>query len=297
MAPFFEGSKILMPNNESEEIIVAVSFKAEEMPTANRTETGSDADTSFVNLVSKAVDAIENGQFSKVVLSRSEKVSIENFDAVAIFERLARMYQDAFTYCWFHPKVGMWLGATPELLVQNEGSTYRSVALAGTRTYNGTTDIKWENKEQDEQQFVTDYIIESLRGISSEIVVSSPYTARAGNLNHIKSDVEVVVKEGVELSTVVTALHPTPAVCGVPKQQAVEFILNNEDYQREFYSGYLGELNIDDKTELFVNLRCMKVVDGAATLFVGAGITKDSDPYSEYIETANKSMTLKRILK
>ncbi|HEU0136899.1 MAG TPA: chorismate-binding protein, partial [Flavobacterium sp.] len=296
MAPFGEGSKILIPDSFSEEIIVAVTFETVEFGPIPEVESAPADGSSFIELVTKAKAAIDSGDFLKVVVSRKEPISVANFDAVAAFENLVQRYQNAFTYCWFHPKVGMWLGATPEQLVRTDGNRFYSVALAGTRSFTGTTNVKWEVKEQDEQQFVTDYIIESLRPISSEIIVSSPYTSRAGNLLHIKTDVEIVVKDGTDLQTVVAVLHPTPAVCGVPKSAAMDFIRNNEVHAREFYSGFLGEVNRDGKSDLFVNLRCMKFEQDDTALFVGCGITKDSDAEKEYLETVHKSMTLKRII-
>ncbi len=97
-------------------------------------------------------------------------------------------------------------------------------------------------------------------------------------------------------------LHPTPAVCGLPKEAAKQFILENESYHRKFYTGFLGELNIDFKTfkkeysDLFVNLRCMDIENNAATLYVGCGITKDSIPEMEFMETVNKSMTIRKVV-
>ena len=297
MAPFGDGSRILFPDDFSEEIIVAASFGNDEALLMAEAVAGDDANKLFVDMVNRALGQIGEGVLFKVVLSRVEKVKLQNFDPILVFEKLARTYQNAFTYCWFHPKVGMWLGATPEQLIRTDGHQFQSVALAGTRPFNGSSSVKWDVKEQEEQQFVTDYIIESLREISSEISVSSPYTARAGNLLHIKTDIEVTVEEGTGLQTVVAALHPTPAVCGVPKEQALDFIANNEHYDREFYSGFLGEIHKDGRSDLYVNLRCMKVSGKDAHLYVGCGITKDSDPEKEYLETVNKTMTLKRIIK
>jgi hypothetical protein len=104
------------------------------------------------------------------------------------------------------------------------------------------------------------------------------------------------------LKKVIAAVHPTPAVCGLPKQSAKNFIRENEGYNREYYSGFLGELNLDlvtfktAQTDLFVNLRCVKILKDKAQLFIGCGITKDSNPEAEYIETINKSMTMKKII-
>ena len=95
----------------------------------------------------------------------------------------------------------------------------------------------------EEQQFVTDFILENLKNVTSEVAVSSPYTLKAGNLLHIKTDIEGVINENSNLKEVVSVLHPTPAVCGLPKDKAKDFILENEGYDREYYTGFLGELN------------------------------------------------------
>jgi isochorismate synthase len=110
------------------------------------------------------------------------------------------------------------------------------------------------------------------------------------------------LKDDTSLKDVMNTLHPTPAVCGLPKAEAKQFLLQNEGYDREYYSGFLGELNYDfatgeeGKTDLFVNLRCMKIEDNKAHLYIGCGITKDSDPEKEFVETVNKSMTMRRVL-
>ena len=91
-------------------------------------------------------------------------------------------------------------------------------------------------------------------------------------------------------------MHPTPAVCGFPKDESKAFILENENYDRTFYTGFLGELNVHNQTDLFVNLRCMEIVDKQVNLFIGCGITKDSIPEKEWEESINKSMTMNKIL-
>jgi isochorismate synthase len=216
--------------------------------------------------------------------------------------KMISLYSNAFKYCFFHPKIGTWLGATPEQFLKTNGNTLKTVALAGTQLATSSTSIIWNDKEKIEQQLVTDFIVNSLEGLVKEITISSPYSVKAGNLWHIKTDILAQLKSKKSIKKIILALHPTSAVCGLPKQEAKEFILQNEDYNREYYSGFLGELNIDFvtfrtlQTDLFVNLRCMKIIKNKATLFVGCGITKDSNPVDEYMETVNKSMTMKKII-
>ena len=257
----------------------------------------------FENLVAKGISAIQGKLFSKVVLSRKEEVQLLHFDLELIFKRMISSYPAAFKYCFYHPKVGLWLGATPEQFLQFNGNQIKTVALAGTQVSGNAKNVVWEAKEREEQQLVTDFIIDSLADLVKEITVSSPYTVKAGNLVHIKTDITAKVKSKKALKSIIATLHPTPAVCGLPKQDAKQFILENEGYNREYYSGFLGELNIDLTTfrtqmsDLFVNLRCMKIVKNKAELFIGCGITQDSNPKAEYIESVNKSMTMKKIIR
>ena len=262
----------------------------------------------FEDLVAKAVEAIHENKFSKVVLSRKEEVDNPDFDIEITMNKMISLYPDAFKYCFFHPKIGTWLGATPEQFLKTSGTALKTVALAGTQLATSSKNIIWQDKEKIEQQLVTDFIVDSLEDLAKEITISSSYSVKAGNLWHIKSDILARLKSKKSLKKIINALHPTSAVCGLPKQAAKKFILENEGYDREYYSGFLGELNIDFvtfrtlQTDLFVNLRCMKIIIASkfamtkAQLFIGCGITKDSNPIDEYIETVNKSMTMKKIL-
>lgn len=256
----------------------------------------------FEELVAKGIQAIQNHDFLKVVLSRKEEVAISDFDIQTTMKKMIAQYPTAFNYCFFHPKIGTWIGATPEQFLKTNGSTMQTVALAGTQLATNNQNVVWQNKEETEQQLVTDFIMESLEDLVKEVTVSSPYSVKAGNLWHIKTDISATLKSRKIMKKLIEALHPTSAVCGLPKEPAKEFILKNEGYNREYYSGFLGEMNIDfvsfktSQTDLFVNLRCMKVMQDKVQLYIGCGITKDSHPEDEYRETVNKSMTMKKIL-
>ncbi|MGY5850532.1 chorismate-binding protein [Salegentibacter sp. F14] len=270
------------------------------------------------NLVQRGIDAIKEGVFEKVVLSRKEEVETQ-LGPLEIFKDLLKKYKDAFVYLWFHPKTDTWLGATPETLLKVQRNKFQTMALAGTQSFKGVTDVSWGKKEIKEQQIVADYILENVKAVTTgKTDRSEAYTKRAGNLLHLRTDIQGEIQPGTSnLKALIAALHPTPAVCGMPREQAREFILNNENYDREFYTGFLGELNfkkeikrssnrrnqenqayasISPMTSLFVNLRCMKMEDDEAEIFVGGGITKDSDPVREFEETQNKAQTIKAVL-
>jgi isochorismate synthase len=299
----FDGSKtVLIPENQSETISAVFQKKEITVSPKEDATTNKLAKNNFKNLVAKGIQAIENKQFKKVVLSRKETVDLVNFDWVAAFENLAQLYPSTFAYCFFHPKVGIWLGATPEQLLKANDEEFKTIALAGTQKDTGSNEIIWQIKEQEEQQFVTDYIVETLNDNASEVLVSKPYSIKAGSIWHIKTDISGILNSGSSLREVIQLLHPTPAVCGFPKDKSKVFILENENYDRTFYTGFLGELNVEDQTDLFVNLRCMEIEDASnlamtkANLFMGCGITKDSIPEKEWEESCNKSATMKKVL-
>ncbi|TBW26654.1 chorismate-binding protein [Gramella sp. KN1008] len=313
----FEDSEIYEVDNISTEGIDSELY--EYLATGTDFEYMEEDQKIHENLVQKGIDRIKAGDFKKVVLARSEKVQVYDPDPVRIFKKLLNKYSQAFVYIWFHPETGCWLGATPETLLNAERNRFKTMALAGTQLFKGEEDVEWDKKEVEEQLFVTDYILESLDKIGDikTTHVSEPYSAKAGNLLHIRTDITGSLASPEKLGELIRTLHPTPAVCGLPKHTALQFILGNEKKSREFYSGYLGELNmktetrrssntrnqenqqfaaVTSKTELYVNLRCMKLKEGNARVFIGGGITKDSNAADEWMETVNKSQTMKAVL-
>lgn len=299
-ASFDGNSTHLIPENQSEVIGVIWEKRGVEVSEQKQVLPSVSEKEDFESLVSKGIQAIENQEFKKVVLSRKEIIELENFDLVTTFEKLVQLYPNTFVYCFYHPKVGVWLGATPEQLVKANVNVFETMALAGTQKDYGSDEIVWGKKEREEQQYVTDYIVDQLQEVALEVSVTEPYSIKAGSVWHLKTDIWGVLNAGFSLKQVVHLLHPTPAVCGLPKEASKSFILENENYDRTFYTGFLGELNtsfaVDSiSSDLFVNLRCMQISDSQAHLYMGCGITKDSIPENEWMESVNKSMTMKKV--
>lgn len=301
-ASFDEKQLVLIPEKDSKIISAeqtAINFDYTEI---EDTGLDSDAKTQYENLVTKGIEYIKKEEFKKVVLSRFEEVELIDFDYVITFQRLIHLYPTSFSYCFFHPKIGLWMGATPEQLVKASRNTFETTALAGTQKANLETEIFWQQKEKEEQQYVTDFIVKKLSEVAASIDVTQPYSINAGSIWHIKTDISGVLHEKSTLGEVINAIHPTPAVCGLPKKKAKSFIMENENYDRKFYSGFLGELNSsfashDTSSDLYVNLRNMQIQENKAILYMGCGITKESVPENEWEESVNKSMTMKRVLK
>ncbi|QNM87069.1 chorismate-binding protein [Polaribacter pectinis] len=309
---FTESGFIFAPFNIEEKAILFQADKADyiteklnsisELALKNDFYSDESSKEKHIKIVEKAIDLISENELQKVVISRKELVEIASFDVLEIYLKLLQTYANAFVYVWFHPKVGLWFGATPETLLQIESTAFKTMSLAGTQVANETENIVWKSKELEEQQLVTDFIKNQLNGIATDLKIDKTETIKAGNLLHLRTKVIGVLNKNANLKTLIRALHPTPAVCGLPREIATGFINKNESYNREFYTGFLGELNIKNSntksinSNLFVNLRCMKIEGNVASIYVGGGITKDSIAKKEWEETVSKSKTMKRVL-
>ncbi|SHI77876.1 isochorismate synthase [Mesonia phycicola] len=320
-APFDNQQKTIFFNrrkaNFSKLKFTIEELMVEESIASTPFETTLQQKTFHENLVEKGITAIKNSALEKVVLSRKQVLAVKT-QPIEYFKRLLKNYPTAFVYCWYHPQVGLWLAATPETLVKTQNNRFKTMALAGTQVFKGTTEVSWGEKEIEEQAIVTRTIEDALKNIEGieRLQISDVQTHRAGNVVHLKTNLSGVFKKE-NLGEIVTNLHPTPAVCGLPKQMAKEFILNEEAYNRAFYAGYLGELNIqvekprnprkrnvensafnliERQSNLYVNLRCMQLLENKAMLYIGGGITKDSNPAAEWEETLRKAETMQKVL-
>ena len=295
---FTGNEKILIPKHDS--IIISETLVNHNFIAKKDIELtfNNDIKNSFEQLVTKAIEQINQNKLDKVVLSRKETFKLDNFQFEIILKKLIKFYPNTFKYCFYHPKIGFWLGATPEQLLQVQDNILQTVALAGTQLSNTNNTYTWETKEQDEQKIVTDYIFDNLQNFSSNLSATIPYTINAGSIAHLKTDISAVLNDNCDFGALLKKMHPTPAVCGLPKIKSKNFILENENYDRKFYAGYLGELNLKTtkNVDLFVNLRCMSFDEGLANIYVGCGITKNSNPEKEFFETLNKSKTIKMVL-
>src|SRR5258706_7316274 len=261
--------------------------------------------SNITELVEACICKIETGAIEKIVPSKFNEIELpENFDLLKTFYRLCEKHPNAFISLLSSPETGTWLGASPELLVSIDAEDkFKTIALAGTLTYTQGMNLKAvasTQKEIEEQALVSRYIINCFKKIRvREYAVHGPRTIVAGNLLHLRTDYEVNMKE-VNFpqlgSVMLRLLHPTSAVCGMPLEPALDFLEKNEGYDREFYSGYLGPVNFDGESKLFVNLRCIQVFENTARIYAGAGVTADSDPAKETEEMNMKIQTLSQII-
>jgi len=239
---------------------------------------------------SELLNGLHKGRIDKAILSRIMEVG-SKVDPDLLFDQLCQSYPRAFVYFVSSSLFGTWVGATPEVLIGSTGNhSYFSEALAGTKLPSD----EWTKKEEEEQYLVDQFLFKVL---TSESVSSlSPIeleTVKAGPVEHLRSGY-VFKANKKQVLRIAEALHPTPAVSGSPRNEALELIYQVEKHDRALYAGFLGV--IADDSFLFVNLRCAQFFEDSCYLYLGGGYTKDSDVEKEWSETENKARTLLDII-
>lgn len=238
--------------------------------------------------VQNIIQLCKQNKIEKCVAARKIKYKLpSSFSLANIFLKACKNYSKAFVHL-SNSEFGLWFGATPELLLSNNGNVIQTVSLAGTKT----DDRKWTTKEYEEQNIVTSYIVNSLNKVGvTNIKTSQVYTANAGHLKHLKTEISCDFNN---INIALNTLHPTPAVCGTPKHLALNLILKKEKFNRTFYTGYIGKKGSNGF--YYVNLRCMQIFEQHVDIYVGGGITKDSIPKEEWQETEEKSKVMKKLM-
>lgn len=234
----------------------------------------------------KVINFIEKNRLSKLVISRRKLVEFSDsrLSLSKTFLNLCETYRNAFVY--FFIKDGKcWLGAFSELLgkFDKKTSEFQTMSLAGTIPVNE----KWTTKEMEEQKPVTYFIENILTNYADKMEKSETYDHLSGNIKHLRTDFKAEIK-AENLEKIIAELHPTPAVCGIPKDICQIAIESFETHPRNFYAGYI-KVETEENVQYFVNLRCAEFFKNAALVYVGGGITAESSPEKEWRETELKS--------
>lgn len=241
---------------------------------------------------------IHDGEISKAILSRVViQDKPDDFDAAHILETLCEDYPNTFAYLIVHPSSGIWMGASPELLIESDSERLKIMAVAGTQKRKTDGLYHWRSKEMDEHYIVGHHIEEVFTANAGSLLCKSgPNTVEAGRVVHLRTDYEYKM-EKTDVMELVSQIHPTPAIGGYPVEKSVEIIYDVEDYDRSYYCGYLGETDYKSLANLYVNLRCMQIGKDNIAIYAGGGITSESDLQEEWEETELKSKTMADVLK
>lgn len=269
-------------------------------PTKVNFEPNGTTEAEYIQSTQATINEINHSDLQKVVIARHLEIP---FNIINIGEQLSLLRREsphAFISFFYHPSTKTWLTATPEILLQQDHhGIFKTMALAGTQPIKAgeISSISWTQKEIEEQALVSRYIINCFKTIRlREYEEIGPRTMRAGNIVHLRTEYTVDTNDVnyPDLAdTMMRLLHPTSAVCGMPKEKALQLIDTYEKENRELYSGFIGPVNENGNITLFVNIRCAKIEQHKATLFSGAGITADSNPHKEWQETEIKLETIR----
>lgn len=298
LAPFAENEPVLFL--QAEHIIEGFEFV---VPSISKFSSGkifldgpefeSIGKVKYTEKVKHTIEKIRSGEADKIVISRRILKKWPNAPQYSgeLFHLLCQMYPSAFVYLVNLPGKGLWTGASPEVFLSRNNGKISTMSLSGTRPKKESFG-KWGQKEIEEHLWVSHFISETLEKAGCiEILVSPMHTAEAGIVEHLRTNYEAMCPEG-KLSRLIETLHPTPAVCGWPTYAAKKHIELIEHYDRSFYTGFLGPVSDNGDFNFYVNLRCMHITSNQAVIYVGGGITIDSDPETEWDETELKSRTM-----
>ncbi len=266
-------------------------------------ETDETRRHAFKNAVRSAVAEIDGGDYAKVVLARQVRETLD-IDAGEVVERLAERYPACFVFK-FATAEATWTGASPELLVSLEDGAVRATSLAGSRgreadpqdDRRAMEELLADPKERSEHAFVAEALHDSLSPLCADLAMpETPRVISLPNIHHLYTPLDGLVAEGVDILDLAAAVHPTPAVGGFPRAEALEAIRRLENMDRGWYAGPIGWVDFDGEGEFAVALRSGLLGEGEAVLFAGAGIVAESVPARELAETEVKLRPLREAL-
>lgn len=260
----------------------------------------------FESSVRAALDAISIGRLSKVAVARSEEWTTDPApDAVDVVASLATRFPDCFNFVVEPAGSSAFLGASPERLMSVREGRVRADALAGTRRRGVDVDedsalgadLLSDDKEAREHAAVVDYLADALAPVSARLdVASGPGLLRLANVQHLHTPISGQLVNGEGALDLVGLVHPTPAVGGMPRDGALQWLQEREDLDRGWYAGGVGVVRLDGDGEFCVAIRSA-LLDGNTTwLFAGAGIVAGSNPAQERSEVDHKLEGIREVL-
>lgn len=251
-------------------------------------------DSTYLLHFKQCEELLNNESLQKIVLAHRFEGQMEvPLNHRELFISAATAFPKSYVALWHTDESGTWLTITPEVLLENEAGKWHTVALAGTMPKG---ESQWSKKNKMEQQFVVDYIASVLSPRTIELKLSEVQTIEAAQLLHLRTDFHFTTN--VNIGEILHVLHPTPAVCGLPKQLAFEAIKDIESYPRKYYAGFSGPLHHSQGgTHLYVTLRCAHWKEPLnIEYYAGGGIIKGSEAQEEWSEVTRKKKTAECIV-
>ena len=251
----------------------------------------------WLDAVRRTLERIREGDFSKAVLARSRSIQLDrSSDPIAIMGSLRAAYPNCYRFLISDGRGGAFLGASPERLVRLARGEVLTEAVAGTLRCEPGDDgvalartLAESKKDQSEHRIVLQYLIETLTPVCESLQApDAPEVMRLPHLLHLRTPVRGVARPGAHVLDLVSRLHPTPAVAGWPRSEALSWIGRVETAGRGWFAGPVGWVGAQGDGDFAVGIRSIAIHGRRARLFAGAGIVEGSDPELEWNETELK---------
>lgn len=257
-------------------------------PPLGKTSLSATSKNAYLTYIDAIKNAIAQQQIQKAVAARIIAIATDTSHLQSYFEALISSFPDTFVYGIYHPQSGLWIGASPELVGYLSEGVFKTISLAGTIW----EQTQFESKEQGEQEIVTDYLHKLLIENGLSVDLKQLESKSYGQISHLINEIEVSNFEPSLFENIVSKIHPSPALSGFPKDESIQFIQKNEPIDRAFYSGLVSWKISATQKLAFATIRCFQVFENQLIFYVGGGITKDSNPETEFEETQRKFQTV-----
>lgn len=248
---------------------------------------------------------IEQNLIQKAVLARTVTYrSNDNINGLKIIAELKRQVMSAFIFYVQLEKGKSFLGASPEQLYVRKGRRINTEAQAGTRPLGISAkevtvfskELLESKKDELEQLYVVNEITAVLENLCEDFgIIAEREIVKSSHVQHLRTRFGGILKDNINDLDILDSLHPTAAICGLPKAQAFIQIAKAEAFARGLYAGAIGYVGLN-VAEFCVAIRCAYVEHDHIVLYAGAGIVKGSDPEAEWEETQNKMSMFERVL-
>ncbi|MBO6620901.1 MAG: isochorismate synthase [Balneola sp.] len=245
--------------------------------------------------IENATGHIDQKRYEKIVLARKLNIKTDNsVSDTHILNRLRHQYPDCYSFLIRQSEKASFIGCTPERLASFNKDYILTEGLAGStpRGKTASEDVQLENellkskKDRNEHEFVINAIFKNLKSYSDSLHIPElPSIKKLTNVQHLYTPIRAHIKEGVSKTEVLKNLHPTPAVGGYPREQAVPYISRFEDFDRGWYAAPVGWINANGDGEFVVAIRSGLIKKDEVNFYAGCGIVKGSDPLKEWEET------------
>lgn len=256
---------------------------------------GSVEHQEWIHSINSAKSKIQSGEFEKVVLARELTFKLDReVSATHILNRLRFQYPDCYSFLIRQNSESSFIGSTPERLASFNSQFVLTEGLAGSASRGKTAsedavleyELLHSKKDIKEHEIVRDAIQENLQDYSDRIShPKTPKIKKLSNVQHLFTPITAIIKNGASRTEVLKTLHPTPAVGGFPRKEAVSFIKKTENFDRGWYAAPIGWINASGNSEFIVAIRSGLIKNNEVRFFAGCGIVEDSDPEKEWEET------------